>query len=111
MDTDAFILDGKPLKMEVEHIFFLTSFSCQGDVLNFKFHGGGRMTVDEYVVEYCISGTQKMGTHIQIGDLLSLGINIIVLTLGHIMGSATLHRESHQKMLYVVKCVNPIIYD
>ena len=93
--------------MEVEHIFFLTSFSHQGDVLNFKFHGGGRMTVDEY----CIPRTQKMGTHVQIGDLLSLGINIIVLTLGQIMGSTTLHRESQQKMLYVVECVNPNIYD
>ena len=80
--------------MEVEHIFFLTSFSRQGDVLNFKFHGGGRMTVDEY----CIPRTKKMGTHIDIGDLLSFGINIIVLNLGKIMGSAALHRASQQKM-------------
>jgi hypothetical protein len=36
LDTETFNLDGKPLRIEVEDIYFLTGFSRRGEVVNLK---------------------------------------------------------------------------
>jgi hypothetical protein len=33
-DSESFNLDGKPLRIEVEDIYFLTGLSCRGEVVN-----------------------------------------------------------------------------
>jgi excinuclease UvrABC nuclease subunit len=38
-DTEAFNLDGKPLRIEVKDIYFLKGLSCRGEVVNFKSMG------------------------------------------------------------------------
>ena len=40
-DTKAFTLDGIPLKLEVEYIYFITGLSCRGKVVNIRAHRGG----------------------------------------------------------------------
>jgi hypothetical protein len=38
-DSESFILDGQPLRIEVEEIYFLTGLSCRGEVVDLKSHG------------------------------------------------------------------------
>jgi hypothetical protein len=41
LDSESFNLDGQSLRIEVEDIYFLTGFSCQGEVVNLKAQGAG----------------------------------------------------------------------
>jgi hypothetical protein len=38
-DSESFILDGKPLRIEVENIYFFTGLSCRGEVMDLKSRG------------------------------------------------------------------------
>jgi hypothetical protein len=40
-DTKAFNIDGKPLSIEVEDIYFITRLSRWGEVVNLKAQGAG----------------------------------------------------------------------
>ena len=40
-DSESFSLDGKPLRIEVEDIYFLNGLSRQGEVVNLKAWGYG----------------------------------------------------------------------
>jgi hypothetical protein len=40
-DSESFILDDKPLKIDVEDMYFLTGLSCRGEVEDLKSHGAG----------------------------------------------------------------------
>ena len=54
-DTEAFIPDGMPLRLEVEDIYFIIGLSSRGEVVNLKAQGvGGGLTIEEYIVVYCI---------------------------------------------------------
>jgi hypothetical protein len=47
-ETEAFNLDGKPLRIEVDEIYFITGLSRRGEVVNLKARGvGGGMTMEE----------------------------------------------------------------
>ena len=49
-DSERFNLDGKPLRIEVEDIYFLTGLSRQGEVVNLKSQGeGSEMKIEEYI--------------------------------------------------------------
>jgi len=39
LKTEAFNLDGKPLRIEVDDIYFITGLSRQGEVVNLKSQG------------------------------------------------------------------------
>ena len=46
--TEVFILDGIPLKIEVEDIYFITGLSRRGKVVILRAHGiGGGLTIEE----------------------------------------------------------------
>jgi hypothetical protein len=40
-DSERFILDGQPLRIEVEDIYFLTGLSRRGEVVDLKSRGQG----------------------------------------------------------------------
>ena len=66
-DTNAFMLDGMPLRIEVEDIYFITGLSCLGKVVNIRARGvGGGLTIYEYITVYCVSNTEKMGSKVPI---------------------------------------------
>jgi hypothetical protein len=56
--TEAFNLDGKPLRIEVDDIYFITRLSRRGKVVNLKSWGdGGGMNIEDYIVTHCVVGT------------------------------------------------------
>jgi hypothetical protein len=55
------MLDGQPLKLEVEYMSFITRISLSGEIVNLRTQGGGIMTIEEYTNTYCTSRTHKVG--------------------------------------------------
>jgi len=62
LDQEAFMIDGQPLILDVEDIYFLTRFSWRGEVASMKARNIGGLTVDEYITLYCALRSQKIGT-------------------------------------------------
>jgi hypothetical protein len=105
------MLDGKALTIMVEDIYFITDLSRRGEVVNFKTHGGGGLTINEYIATYCEDGTEKVGMQIPIKNIQSLSLKVILYTMTHIVGSSSLHQASWSQMQYVVECMRPTIFD
>jgi hypothetical protein len=100
-DSKRFILNGKPLRIEVEDIYFLTGLSCRGEVVEIKSCGAGSgMKVKEYIEAHCVAGTPMVGSQIPIQAIGNLSLNIIVLILTRIIGSTSLHQASRPLMFY-----------
>jgi hypothetical protein len=56
-DSESFILDGQPLRIEVEDIYFLTGLSRRGEVVNLKSREvGSGMNIEEYIEAHCVAG-------------------------------------------------------
>jgi hypothetical protein len=92
-ETEAFNLDGKPLRIEVDDIYFITGLSRRGEVVNLKARGaGGGMTMEDYISTHCVAGTDKVGSQLPIRVIENLSLKIIVLVLTWISGSASLHQ-------------------
>jgi hypothetical protein len=105
-DTETFNLDGKPLRIEVEDIYFLTGLSCRGEVVNLKSQGAGSgMNIEDYIATHCIAGTEKVGIQLPIRAINNLSLKIVVLVLTWITGSASLHQASRPLMFYSVECL------
>jgi hypothetical protein len=67
LDSESFNLDGKPLRIEVEDIYFLVRLSCWGEVVNLKFWGAGSgMKIEECIDAHCIAGTEKVMSQLPI---------------------------------------------
>jgi hypothetical protein len=91
-DSENFNLDGKPLRIEFEDIYFLTRLSRRGEVVNLKARGDGSgMKIEEYIDAHCIAGTDKVGSQLPIQAINNLSLKIVFLVLTWITGSASLH--------------------
>ena len=100
------------LTIEVEDIYFITGLSRRGEVVNLHSHEpGGGLTINEYIFVYCFLDTKKVGSHIPTNSIQVLGLKAILLTLGRIVGIASLHQASWPLMFYAVVCMRPIVYD
>ena len=86
-DRERFILDGQPLRIEVEDIYFLTGLSHRGEFVDLKSRGAGSgMKVEQYIESHCVAGTPMVGSQIPIRAIGNLILNIIVLVLTRIIG-------------------------
>jgi hypothetical protein len=111
-DSERFILDGKPLRIEVEDIYFLTVLSRRGEVVHLKSRrAGSGMNIEDYINAHCIAGTSKVGIQVPIRAISNLNSKIIVLMLTRIIGSASLHQASRLFMFYAIECARPTVYD
>jgi hypothetical protein len=54
------MIDGQSLTISMDDIYF-TILSQRGEVVNLKTHGGGGITVNEYISTYCEDGLRKKG--------------------------------------------------
>ena len=67
LQSESFNLDGQPLRIEVEDIYFLTGLSCRGEVVKLKSWGErSRMKIEEYIDSHCVAGTPKVGSQLPI---------------------------------------------
>ena len=111
-DSERFNLDGKPLRIEFEDIYFLTTLSRRDEVVNLKAMGdGSSMKIEKYIDTYCIARTKKVGSQLPIQVINNLSLKIVVLVLTGITGSALLHQESRLLIFYSVECLRPTMYD
>ena len=112
-DSESFEIDGMSLTIEVEDIYFITGLSRRGEVLNLHSRGGpgGGLTIDEYIAVYCYPHKKKVGSQVPTNSIQVLGLKAILLTLGRIASSTSLHQASQPLMLYAVECMRPTIYD
>jgi hypothetical protein len=111
-DSESFNLDGKPLRIEVKDIYFLTGLSRRGEVVNLKAQvAESNMKIEEYIDAHCIVGTEKVGSQLPIRAIKNLSLNIVVLILTRITGSTSLHQASRPLMFYSVECLRPTVYD
>jgi hypothetical protein len=91
-ESESFNFDGKPLRIEVEDIYFLTGLSHWGEVVNLKLWGeGSRMKIEEYINTHCVAGTPKVGSQLPIRAINNLILKIVVLVLTNITSLGTLH--------------------
>ena len=100
------------LTIEVEDIYFITGLSRRGEVVNLRSRRpGGGLTIDEYIVVYCYPDMEKVRSQIPTNSIQVLGLKAILLTLGRIVGLASLHQASWPLMFYAVECMRPMVYD
>ena len=92
LDSEYFQIDRISLTIEVEDIYFITGLSRWGEVVNLcsrRLEGG--LTIDEYIAVYYYPDTKKVGIQIPTNSIQVLGLKAILLTLGRIVGLASLH--------------------
>jgi hypothetical protein len=91
-DSERFILDGKPLRIEVKDIYLLKGLSRRGDLVKLKSQGAGRsMNIEEYIDTHCIAGSGKVESQLPIQAINNISLKIVFLILTQITGSALLH--------------------
>jgi hypothetical protein len=82
LEIGAFNIDGKPLRIEVEDIYFITGFSHRGEVVNVKAWGAiGGIPMEEYISTHCVVGKDKVESQLPIKEIENLSLNIIILVL------------------------------
>ena len=112
LDTDTFHIDGIPLSLEVEDIYFIIGLSHRGEIFNLRARGlGGGLTIDEYIVVYFLLDTEKVGSQVPMNSIQNLVLKAIVLALSRIMGLASLHKDSRPLMFYTFECMRSTIYE
>jgi hypothetical protein len=88
-----FMVDDKPLPMEVEDIYFLTGLSRWGREANLR--GGGRgeaaLTIQEYITIYCEEGTKKVASQIPIAQIRGLALRLVAYCLVRMSGTTAQH--------------------
>jgi hypothetical protein len=100
-DTEIFNLDGKPLRIKFEDIYFLTGLSHRDEVVNLKSLGfrSGK-NIEDYIATPCIIGIEKVCSQLLIRAFNNLTLKIVFLVLTQITGSTSLYQESRPLMLY-----------
>jgi hypothetical protein len=110
-DTETFNLDGKPLRIEFEDIYFLTGLSHRGEVVNLKARGTQRgMNIEDYIATHCIAGIEKVGRQLLIRTINNLSLKIVVLVLTWITWLTSFNQASRPLMFYSLEFLQPIVY-
>jgi len=111
-ETKAFNFNGKPLRILVDDIYFITGLSHRGEVVSLKAWGAeGGMTMEDFIATHLVAGTYKVGSQLPIRAIGNLRLKIVVLVLTRISGSASLHQEPRPLMFYAVGFLSPTVYD
>jgi hypothetical protein len=110
-DAEAFMLEGHSLTPMNEDIYFLTSLSRRGELVNLWAFPPGPHNIAELIGLHCEANTEKVGSQVEIYNIINLSLKVIFLLIGQITGSATLHQASQAHMHCVVQCLNAWIFD
>jgi hypothetical protein len=110
-DEEAFMLEGKSLVPTTEEIYFLTGLSRRGEPVNFQTFPAGPSKILELIAEYCEVGTKHTGSQVPINKITNLVLQTILLLIGWITGSTTIHQASRAQMNCAIQCMNAQIFD
>jgi hypothetical protein len=105
------MLEGQSLVPMVEDIYFLTSLSMRGEPVNFKTFPLGPHNIVELIGLYCADDTDRSSMQVPIREITDLSLQVILLLIGRITGSAALHQASHAQMNCVIQFLNAQVFD
>jgi hypothetical protein len=105
------MLEGQSLVPTTEDIYFLTGLSRRGEPVNFNTFPAGPHNTAELIAEHCETGTTRVGSQVPISKITNLSLHVILLLIGWITGSTTLHQVSHAQMNCAIQCLNAQIFD
>jgi hypothetical protein len=112
LETLTFNIDGKPLKIEVDGLYFIIGLSCLGEVVNLKaWWDQGRIPMEEYYATHFIVGKDNVGIQLPIRSIEKLSLKIFILVLTRIFGSSLLQQDLRPLMFYAVECFQPTFYE
>jgi hypothetical protein len=110
-DAEAFMIEGQSLTPTTEDIYFLTGLSRRGEPVNLRTFPPGPFNIEDYIRMYCEADTEKVGSQVPIHKITSLSLRVILLLIGWITGSTTLHQASRAHMHCAIQCQEAHIYD
>jgi hypothetical protein len=67
--------------------------------------------MEDYIATHYVAGINKVGSQLPIRAIKNLILNINMLVLTWILGSASLLQASRPLMFYEMECLRPIVYD
>ena len=109
-DAEAFMIEGQSLVPTTEDIYFLTGLSRRGELVNFQTFPAGPRKVSELIDEYCEAGTDHRGSLVPVSRITSLALQTVLLLIGWITGSTTVHQDLRAKMNCAIQRMNAQIF-
>jgi hypothetical protein len=61
-DVEAFMIEGQSLVPTTEDIYFLTSLSRRGELINFRTFSAGPSKISKLIAEHYEAGTDRVGS-------------------------------------------------
>jgi hypothetical protein len=110
-NAEEFILEGSSLTSMTEDIYFMTGLSRREDLVNLRTFPPESHNIEELIGLHCKAGTEKVGSQVPIHKIRNLSLKVIVILIGWIIGSASLHQASQVHMHCAVQCLNAQIFD
>jgi hypothetical protein len=105
------MLEGKSLNPTTEDIYFLTGLSRRGDPVNLRTFPPRPHNIEDLIGLHYKAGPEKVGSKVPIHNINNLSLKVIVLLIGRINGSTTLHQASREHMNCAVQCLNAWIFE
>jgi hypothetical protein len=92
------MLEGQSLVPTTYDIYFLTGLSRRGEPVNFWTFPSRPHNISELIGLYCEAVTDRSRSQVPINKIKDLSLQAIVLLIGWMTGSATLHQVSWAQM-------------
>ena len=91
-DAGHSMVDDNILRLELEDIYFLTSWSHRGvTVVLAGFRRESTNSVDQYIVQYYRDGAHKSSNKLPIWDVMDLTLRTILFCITRVVGSTRPH--------------------
>jgi hypothetical protein len=100
------MLEGQSLIPMTKDIYFLTSLSRRGELVNLRDFPPRPHNIAKMIELYCEADTEKVGYQVPIHNITNLSLKVIVLYTRWITGSTTLHQASRVHTHCVVQFLN-----
>jgi hypothetical protein len=98
------MIEGQSLTPTTEDIYFLTGLSRRGEPVKLQKFPREPFNIEDYIKMYYEVGTEKVGSQFSIHKIISLKLRVILLLIGWITGSMTLHQASQAHMHCSIQC-------
>jgi hypothetical protein len=85
------MLEGQSLTPTTKYIYFLIGLLRRGELVNLRDFPLRPHNIVELIVLHCEADTEKVGSQVPKNNITNLSLKVIVLLIGWITGSTSLH--------------------
>jgi hypothetical protein len=103
--AEAFMLEGQSLAPTTEDIYFLTSLSRRGELVDLDTFPLRPYNIAHYIDMYCEADTKKVGSQVPIQNIENLSLRVVLYMIGWMTRSNTLHQASDPQMHCAMQCL------